>query len=145
MASASPRLAMTTRSRSTWRNRWGMTSRCQSASTVCLSSWKSSDGSRSGALLAEPVAPAARHLPGTRPHGNASTSARLSQWGPCAGLPGALLRHSDAPRPAWSRPALKLRRRVGLDLLIQPCDQLPIHLGAEVTPAGELGELGRLF
>ena len=38
-----------------------------------------------------------------------------------------------------------LRRGVGLDFLDQPRDQLPIHLGAEVTTAGELRELDGLF
>ena len=38
-----------------------------------------------------------------------------------------------------------LRRGVDFDFLDQPRDQLPIHLGAEVTPAGELRELDGLF
>ena len=38
-----------------------------------------------------------------------------------------------------------LRRGVGIDLPDQPRDQIAIHLRAEMTPAGERGELKGLF
>jgi hypothetical protein len=41
--------------------------------------------------------------------------------------------------------ALALRRGVGLDLMDQPRDQLPIHLRAEMMSARKLRELDRLF
>ena len=40
---------------------------------------------------------------------------------------------------------LALRRDFGIDLLDQPRDQGPIHLRAEVAPAGKLRELDDLF